>query len=94
MKLQSHKYNSYNQILSITSASANPCRTSIMKSIYSEYTRVKTWIAQIFKTYFLAVRDNTPHLSNPLRPKGQESTHVLNPKAMRRRTKNKSNQKS
>ena len=94
MKLQSHKYNSYNQILSMTLASSNPCKTLVMKLTCSRHIRSKTWVAQILKTYFLAVRDNIPHLSNPLQPKVQESTHVFNPKDRTKRTKNKSKLKT
>jgi hypothetical protein len=70
----------------MTSDSANPCTTSIIKHIYFKQSKYKTWVVQIFKTYFSAVRDNLSHQSNPPRPKGKDSTHILNSKA---RTKNR-----
>jgi hypothetical protein len=40
------------------------------------------------------MRYNLKHQSNHSQPKGQDSTHILNPKAKKKKTKNKSMQKT
>ena len=65
----------------MTLAFANSCTISIMKYICFEHIRSKIWVTQIFKSYFLVMRDNSPYRSNTPQPKCQESTRVLDPKA-------------